>query len=170
MFYGDAETVAGTRAVRSLGNAASSAAVINVNWFEPRRGAAGRGGGCRRGGMGTGRCSVPAGVERSACIMGLRRWVRIAPFLGALDGRPMCGVSRGDSAWGCRQMIGNVWEWTADGFGPYRARALHTGIPQPWFGDHKVLRGALRTRAALLAISGGTSTRPTGAIVCGSDL
>lgn len=59
----------------------------------------------------------------------------------------------GDSAWGCRQMFGSVWEWTADGFGPYPGytRDPYQEYSEPWFGDHKVLRGGCyATRAGLL--------------------
>jgi gamma-glutamyl hercynylcysteine S-oxide synthase len=49
----------------------------------------------------------------------------------------------GDSAFGVRQMIGNVWEWTATDFGPYPGFAAgpYKEYSAPWFGDHKVLRG-----------------------------
>lgn len=48
-----------------------------------------------------------------------------------------------DSAWGCRQMFGNVWEWTATMFGPYPGfeRDPYKEYSEPWFGDHRVLRG-----------------------------
>jgi iron(II)-dependent oxidoreductase len=60
---------------------------------------------------------------------------------------------RGDSAWGCRQMIGNVWEWTADTFTPYPGFAAdpYRDYSEPWFGDHTVLRGGcFATRAHLI--------------------
>ncbi|MCZ6644808.1 MAG: selenoneine synthase SenA [SAR324 cluster bacterium] len=49
----------------------------------------------------------------------------------------------GDSAHGCRQMLGNVWEWTADAFYPYPGFVVdpYREYSAPWFGYHKVLRG-----------------------------
>ena len=49
----------------------------------------------------------------------------------------------GDSAFGCRQMIGNVWEWTANDFLPYPGFTIYPykEYSKPWFGTHKVLRG-----------------------------
>ena len=49
----------------------------------------------------------------------------------------------GDSASGCRQMLGNVWEWTASSFDPYPGFVIdpYKEYSQPWFGTHKVLRG-----------------------------
>ncbi len=49
----------------------------------------------------------------------------------------------GSSADGCRQLIGNVWEWTDTAFGPYPGFTPdpYKEYSQPWFGTHKVLRG-----------------------------
>ena len=59
----------------------------------------------------------------------------------------------GDSAWGVRQMFGNVWEWTANTFNPYPGfvRDPYQEYSEPWFGNHQVLRGGCyATRANLL--------------------
>ena len=62
-------------------------------------------------------------------------------------------LPEGDSAFGCRQMIGNVWEWTSSAFQPYPGFVpdRYKEYSQPWFGTHKVLRGGCwATRARLL--------------------
>ena len=60
----------------------------------------------------------------------------------------------GDSAYGCRQMIGNVWEWTASTFQPYPGFVAdpYKEYSEPWFATpHKVLRGGCwATRGRLL--------------------
>jgi iron(II)-dependent oxidoreductase len=77
-----------------------------------------------------------------------------ANLFGAASGPIAVGaLAAGDSAWGCRQMIGNVWEWTADVFAPYPGFVAdpYADYSQPWFGDHKVLRGGSHaTRACLI--------------------
>ncbi len=61
----------------------------------------------------------------------------------------------GDSPCGCRQMLGNVWEWTASTFLPYPGFAPdpYREYSEPWFGTQKVLRGGcFATRARLVDV------------------
>jgi gamma-glutamyl hercynylcysteine S-oxide synthase len=62
---------------------------------------------------------------------------------GALGCVDVAAYAAGDSAWGCRQMIGNVWEWTASVFEPYPGFSpdAYQDYSEPWFGTRKVLRG-----------------------------
>ncbi|MFL5264688.1 MAG: selenoneine synthase SenA [Anaeromyxobacteraceae bacterium] len=69
---------------------------------------------------------------------------------GAAD---VAAHAAGDSAFGCRQLLGNAWEWTASDFLPYPgfAPGLYREYSEPWFGTHKVLRGgSFATRARLV--------------------
>ncbi len=73
-----------------------------------------------------------------------------ARLRGAAD---VGAFAAGDSAVGCRQMIGNVWEWTASDFVPYPGFVAdpYKEYSAPWFGDHKVLRGgSWATRGRML--------------------
>jgi iron(II)-dependent oxidoreductase len=73
-----------------------------------------------------------------------------ARALGCVD---VGALPAGDSAFGCRQMIGNVWEWTSSDFLPYPGFTpdMYSDYSQPWFRTHKVLRGGCWvTRARLL--------------------
>ncbi|MSQ24522.1 MAG: ergothioneine biosynthesis protein EgtB [Chloroflexi bacterium] len=66
---------------------------------------------------------------------------------------PVSALPAGDSAFGCRQMIGNVWEWTATDFGPFPgfAPGPYKEYSEPWFFGHKVLRGGCwATRSRLI--------------------
>ena len=70
--------------------------------------------------------------------------------LGTTDVR---ALPDGDSAFGCRQMMGNVWEWTASDFTPYPGFVAgpYKEYSEPWFGNHKVLRGGCwATRSRLI--------------------
>jgi iron(II)-dependent oxidoreductase len=59
---------------------------------------------------------------------------------GTIDVR---ALPAGDSPAGCRQMIGNVWEWVEDTFRPYPGFVCdpYAEYSQPYFGEKKVLRG-----------------------------
>ncbi|HEY6865150.1 MAG TPA: SUMF1/EgtB/PvdO family nonheme iron enzyme, partial [Burkholderiales bacterium] len=56
---------------------------------------------------------------------------------------PAGAFAPGDTPEGVRQMLGNVWEWTATTFDPYPGfvHDPYRDYSVPWFGTHKVLRG-----------------------------
>lgn len=71
-------------------------------------------------------------------------------FLGCVD---VGCFPAGDSAFGCRQMAGNIWEWTADAFYPFPGYLVdypYREYSAPWFGYRQVLKGgAWATRSRL---------------------
>jgi iron(II)-dependent oxidoreductase len=76
-----------------------------------------------------------------------------------LDGRhigvvDVAAYPGGDSGFGCRQMIGNVWEWTSSDFLPFPGFSVdpYEDYSAPWFGTRKVLRGgAWATRSRMIS-------------------
>ena len=139
---------------------APHAAVMHVNWYEADAW-------CRWAGR---RLPSEAEWEQAAAtvpadpggVQGKRRYPwgdqaldAARANLYAADGAvaPVSAFAAGDSAWGCRQLFGNVWEWTADWFNPYPGFVSdpYQEYSEPWFGNHKVLRGGcFATSAALL--------------------
>ena len=147
------------------------AAVIHVCWHEARAY-------CRWAGR-----RLPTELEwevaaagqpdASGSLSGTRRrypWGngKPAPHLANLEGSALGTIAVGawpasDSAFGCRQMIGNAWEWTEDTFGPYPGFTpdMYADYSQPLFGDTKVLRGgAWTTRGRMIRNSWRTYYGP----------
>ncbi len=127
--------------------------VIHVNWHEAQAY-------CRYAGR---RLPSEAEWEFAACS-GLDTPKPATPWGGTrpsseranLEGSGLTSVhdfAEGDAASGCRQLFGNVWEWTASTFDPYPGFVPdpYAEYSQPWFGTHKVLRGgSFSTPARLL--------------------
>ena len=63
--------------------------------------------------------------------------------LGNSSRIPVSALPRGDSDRGCRQMLGNVWEWTSSDLNPFPGFVCdpYKEYSEPWFGTNKVLRG-----------------------------
>jgi iron(II)-dependent oxidoreductase len=137
--------------------------VIHVNWYEAEAY-------CRWAGRRLpteGEWELAAAAEPTPDNKGITRRKRRYPWgddpprpdRANLDGMrggcvPVSAFGAGDSAWGCRQMVGSAWEWTATSFEPYPGFRPdpYKEYSQPWFGGtHKVLRGgAFATRYRLV--------------------
>jgi len=133
------------------------AAVIHINWYEANAW-------CRWAGR-----RLPSEAEWELAASGTPEninakrhypWGKQPPTaeLANINGRHLGTINasalpKSDSAFGCRQMIGNSWEWVADTFEPYPEfkADMYADYSQPLFGQTKVLRGgAWPTRGRMI--------------------
>src|SRR5882672_7830972 len=80
-------------------------------------------------------------------------WERAASFSRGAPAN-LGEFAHGDGVTDCRQMLGNVWEWTSSTFMPYPGfvRDPYREYSEPWFGTHRVLRGgSFATPARLIS-------------------
>lgn len=136
-------------------NERSDAAIVFVNWYEADAF-------CRFA-----KRRLPTEAEWELAAGGFEKrlypWIENTTGPEALSRANLDGImprtgcvsafSAGDTPEGVRQLWGNVWEWTADWFAPYPGfvRDPYKEYSEPWFGDHKVLRGGcFATRTLLL--------------------
>ena len=55
---------------------------------------------------------------------------------------PIGAFPKGENAYGCQQMIGDVWEWTTSDYVPYPGfKSEFDEYNDKWFVNQKVLRG-----------------------------
>jgi iron(II)-dependent oxidoreductase len=134
--------------------------VVHVNWYEAEAYCRFRGRRLPTEAEWEAAASAEARIEAEAPPRRRFPWGAAAPgsehanldasAMGSID---VAALPAGDSPAGCRQMIGNVWEWTASDFLPYPGFAVdpYREYSEPWFGTHKVLRGGCwTTRRRLL--------------------
>ncbi len=116
--------------------------VVHINWYEARAY-------CRWAGRrlpteaewelaasGPEKRTFPWGEDMAAPEHANLDWNQ----LGVVD---VSAYPEGDSVFGCRQMLGNVWEWTAGCMEPYPGftPGPYMEYSQPYFGQKPVLRG-----------------------------
>ena len=116
--------------------------VVHINWYEARAYCAWSG---RR---------LPTESEWEVAAAGYEKrrfpWGEEPPRVehanldwNHLDVVDVSAYPEGDSAFGCRQMIGNIWEWTDSVLEPYPGFSPdpYKEYSQPYFGQKPVLRG-----------------------------
>ena len=103
-------------------------AVIHVSWFEAEAY-------CRWA-----RRRLPTEAEWEVAAKGASGGNLGWKAMGVVD---VAAYPEGESDYGCRQMLGNVWEWTADRFRPYPGFEpdMYWQYSVPWFESHRTARG-----------------------------